>query len=96
MNQAFERALFVGHSMLRLLAPIDAVLLPGGVLWWVLTLPRSGGHLGAFVAVFCLWRALKRVSTAVYRFEDYQWTAARLLKLLALILLLRFVWWMQG
>ena len=60
MNPTFERALWVSTPALRCLAPVDAILAPALGLYWIKTLPASGGLVGAVLGVFCLWIGAKR------------------------------------
>ena len=60
MNLTFERALWASTPALRCLAPLDAVLAPALGLYWIRTLPASGGLVGAVLGVFCLWIGARR------------------------------------
>ena len=55
MNPTFERALWASTLALQCLAPLDAILAPALGLYWIKTLPASGGLVGAVLGVFCLW-----------------------------------------
>ena len=98
MNPAVNQLLNLGYPLLRVLAPLDAVLLPALGLYWISTWPASGGLVGAVLGVLCLWIAIKRASRAVYGFEGYPWMSLRLAKLAiavwtvrALFKLVRFI-----
>ena len=100
MNPTLERAGGLAYPLLRTLAPIDAFLLPGAVLYWVMSWPGHGELVGAFLGVLCLWRGIKRASSAIYGFDDYRWTTLRLAKF-AIVLyitmaLFKLVWLIQG
>ena len=89
MNPTFERVAWVSYPVLRCLAPLDAILAPAAGLYWVKTLPASGGLVGAVLGVFCLGFGIKRAYRAVTEFEDYRWTTLRLA-------LFKLVWFIQG
>lgn len=65
MNPTFERALWASTPALRYLAPLDAILAPALALYWIRTLPASGGLVGAVLGVFCLWIGAKRAYRAL-------------------------------
>ena len=52
INPTFERALWTSTPALRCLAPLDAILAPALGLYWIRTLPASGGLVGAVLGVF--------------------------------------------
>ena len=60
MNPTVERALWASTPALRCLAPLDAILAPALGLYWIKTLPASGGLVGAVLGVVCLWYGIKR------------------------------------
>ena len=100
MNPTVERALWASTPALRCLAPLDAILAPALGLYWVKTLPTSGGLVGAVLAVFCLWYGIKRAYRALFEFEDYRWMTLRLAKLAiatwVVMALFKLVWFIQG
>ena len=100
MNSTFERVAWVSYPVLRCLAPLDAILAPAAGLYWVKTLPASGGLVGAVLGVFCLGFGIKRAYRAVTEFEDYRWTTLRLAKLAittwVVMALFKLVWFIQG
>lgn len=78
MNPTFERALWVSTPALRCgLAPVDAILAPALGLYWIKTLPASGGLVGAVLGVFCLWFAAKRAYRALFELKHYRWMTLR-------------------
>ena len=77
MNPTFERALWASAPALRCLAPLDAILAPALGLYWVKTLPASGGLVGAVLGVFCLWIGARRAYRALFEFEAYRWMTLR-------------------
>lgn len=88
------------YPWLRILAPVDAFLLPGAALYWVMSWPGHGEAVGAFLGVGCLWWGVKHASTAINRFDDYRWMTLRLAKLALFVFitmaLLKLVWLIQG
>jgi hypothetical protein len=104
MNATLERALWASTPALRCLAPLDAMLLPALALYWVKTLPASGGLVGAVLGVFCLWHGSKRAYRALFQFEAYRWVTLRLAKLAvgataatwAVMAMAKVVWFIQG
>jgi len=104
MNPTFERVLWASTPALRCLAPLDAILAPALGLYWIQTLPASGGLVGAVLGVFCLWIGAKRVYRALFEFEAYRWMTLRLAKLAALtaaatwvvMAMVKLVWFIQG
>ena len=68
MNPTFERALWASTPVLRCLAPLDAILAPALGLYWIKTLPASGGLVGAVLGVFCLWIGARRAYRALFEF----------------------------
>lgn len=100
MNPTLERVAWVSYPVLRCLAPLDAILVPAACLYWVNTLPASGGLVEAVLGVFCLGLGIKRAYRAVTEFEDYRWTTLRLAKLAITIWLVmalfKLVWFIQG
>lgn len=100
MTSGFLNAAQASHVLLRVLAPLDACLLPGAALYWISTWPASGGLVGALLGVFALYVAASRACRAVWDFWAYRWMTVRLGKL-ALVLLavqrsLQLVWKLQG
>ena len=100
MNQTVERGLVIAYPLVRVLAPLDALLLHGAVLAWVMSWPASGGLVGAVVGVFCLWRGIVRAYGAVFHFEQYRWMTLRLAKCAIVLgvtmVLFKLVWIAQG
>ena len=100
MNLTFERALWASTPALRCLAPLDAILAPALGLYWIRTLPASGGLVGAVLGVFCLWIGARRVYRALFEFEAYRWTTLRLAKLAiatwVVMAMVKLVWFIQG
>ena len=79
---------------LRVLALLDALLVPALVGYWITTLPGHGQLVGAVLGTWMLWWAIKRGSRALFAFEEYRWFSRHLLKLLAFGLLLQLVSWL--
>ena len=100
MNQTFERARWASTPALRCLAPLDAILAPALGLYWIKTLPASGGLVGAVLGVFCLWVGAKRAYRALFVFEAYRWMTLRLAKLAiatwVVMAMVKLVWFIQG
>ena len=100
MNPTFERVLWAGTPAMRCLAPVDAMLLPALGLYWIQTLPASGGLVGAVLGVFCLWIGARRVFRALFDFEAYRWMTLRLAKLAIatwiVMAMVKLVWFVQG
>ena len=100
MNSTFERALGASTPALRCLAPLDAILAPALGLYWVKTLPASGGLVGAVLGVFCLWIGVRRVYRALFEFGAYRWMTLRVAKLAiatwAVMAMVKLVWFIQG
>ena len=100
MNPTFERALWASTPALRCLAPLDAILAPALGLYWVKTLPASGGLVGAVLGVLCLWIGARRVYRALFEFEAYRWTTLRVAKLAiatwVVMAMVKLVWFIQG
>ena len=100
MNLTFERALWASTPALRCLAPLDAILAPALGLYWIRTLPASGGLVGAVLGVFCLWIGARRVYRALFEFEAYRWTTLRVAKLAiatwVVMAMVKLVWFIQG
>ena len=100
MNPTFERALWVSAPALRCLAPLDAILAPALGLYWIRTLPASGGLVGAVLGVFCLWIGARRAYRALFEFEAYRWMTLRLAKLAiatwVVMAMVKLVWFIQG
>ncbi len=80
--------------VLRLLALLDALLVPALVGYWITTLPGKGELVGAVLGTWMVWWAIKRGSKALFAFEEYRWFSRHLLKLLAFGLLLQLVAWL--
>lgn len=100
MTATVDRVGLAAYPLVRILAPVDAFLLPGAALCWVVSWPGHGEAVGAFLGVGCLWWGVKRASSAISRFDDYRWMTLRLAKL-ALVLyvtmaLFKLVWLIQG
>ena len=66
MNPTIERALWASTPALRCLAALDAMLVPALGLYWIKTLPASGGLVGAVLGVFCLWIGARRAYRALF------------------------------
>ena len=100
MNPTFERALWVSTPALRCLAPLDAILAPALGLYWITTLPASGGLVGAVMGVFCLYIGAKRAYRALFEFDAYRWMALWLAKLAistwVVMAMVKLVWFIQG
>lgn len=100
MNPTFERALWASTPALRCLAPLDAILAPALGLYWISTLPASGGLVGAVLGVLCLWIGARRVYRALFEFEAYRWTTLRVAKLAiatwVVMAMVKLVWFIQG
>ncbi|MGS0758094.1 hypothetical protein ACVBEH_27450 [Roseateles sp. GG27B] len=100
MNPTAERWVYASSLVLRCLAPLDAILVPAAILYWIKTWPDAGGLVGAVLGVACLWFGAKRASRAMFEFEDYRWTTFRLAKLAittwVVMGLFKVVWWIQG
>ena len=100
MNQTFERALWASTPALRCLALLDAILAPALALYWIKTLPASGGLVGAVLGVFCLWVGTRRAYRALFEFEAYRWMTLRLAKLViatwVVMAMVKLVWFIQG
>jgi len=100
MKTAIERALGLSAPALRCLAPLDAILVPAFGLYWITTLPASGGLVGAVLGVFCLWIAARRAFRALFEFEAYRWTTLRLAKLAittwVVMAMVKLIWLLQG
>lgn len=100
MQVQYRSEAYAGHTLLRVLAPLDVCLLPGAALYWISTWPASGGLVGALLGVFALYLAASRACRAVWGFWTYRWMAVKLSKLaLALLAVqsgLQLVWWLQG
>ena len=100
MNPTFERALWASTPALRCLAPLDAILAPALGLYWIRTLPASGGLVGAVLGVFCLWIGARRAYRALFEFEAYRWMTLRLAKLAiatwVVMAMVKLVWFIQG
>ena len=100
MNLTFERALWASTPALRCLAPLDAILAPALGLYWISTLPASGGLVGAVLGVLCLWIGARRVYRALFEFEAYRWTTLRVAKLAiatwVVMAMVKLVWFIQG
>lgn len=100
MNPTFERALWASTPALRCLAPLDAILAPALWLYWIKTLPASGGLVGAVLGVFCLWIGARRAYRALFEFEAYSWMTLRLAKLAiatwVVMAMVKLVWFIQG
>lgn len=79
---------------LRILALLDAVLIPGLVIFWITTLPGKGELVGAVAGTWMAWWGIKRASKAFFAFEEYRWFSRHLLKLAAFGLLLQMVAWL--
>lgn len=76
---AVSPALYV---LVRGLALMDALLVPGLLLYWVSTWPdHHGGLAGAVVATCLVAWAVKRGSRAVFGFDTYRWTMGTIAKL---------------
>ena len=75
---------------------------PGAALglYWVKTLPASGGLVGAVLGVFCLWIGARRAYRALFEFEAYRWMTLRLAKLAiatwVVMAMVKLVWFIQG
>jgi len=99
MAATVERVRLAAYPLLRALAPVDAFLLPGTALYWVMSWPGHGEVVGAFLGVGCLWWGVKRASSAINRFDDYRWMTLRLAKLALVVYvtmaLFKLVWWIQ-
>jgi hypothetical protein len=80
--------------VLRVLALLDALLIPGLVGYWITTLPGKGQLVGAVLGTWMAWWAIKRGSKALLAFDEYRWFCRHLAKLLAAGLLLQLVAWM--
>ena len=100
MNPTIERALGASTPALRCLAVLDAMLVPALGLYWIKTLPGSGGLVGAVLGVFCLWSGARRAYRALYEFEAYRWLTLRLAKLAiatwVVMAMVKLVWFIQG
>jgi hypothetical protein len=100
MNLTFERALWASTPALRCLAALDAMLVPALGLYWIKTLPASGGLVGAVLGVFCLWIGARRAYRALFEFEAYRWMTLRLAKLAiatwVVMAMVKLVWFIQG
>ena len=102
MNPTIERSLSLWASTpaLRCLAALDAMLMPALGLYWIKTLPASGGLVGAVLGVFCLWSGARRACRALYEFEAYRWLTLRLAKLAiatwVVMAMVKLVWFIQG
>jgi hypothetical protein len=80
--------------VLRVLALLDALLIPALVGYWITTLPGKGQLVGAVLCTLMAWRAIKRGSKALFAFDEYRWFSRHLLKLVAFGLLLQLVAWL--
>ena len=76
---------------------------PGAGPWpvyWIKTLPASGGLVGVVLGVFCLWIGARRVYRALFEFEAYRWMTHRLAKLAiatwVVMAMVKLVWFIQG
>ena len=104
MSPTFERALWASTPALRCLAPLDAVLAPALGLYWIKTLPASGGLVGAVLGVFCLRIGARRAYRALFEFEAYRWMTLRVAKLAisvtaatwVVMAMVKLVWLIQG
>ena len=100
MTAAVERVGLAAYPLLRILAPVDAFLLPGAALYWVMSWPGHGEAVGAFLGVACVWWGVKRASTAINGFDEYRWMTLRLAKLTLVVYftmaLFKLVWLIQG
>ena len=100
MNPTLERALWASTPALRCLAPLDAILMPALGLYWIRTLPASGGLVGAVMGVFFLWVGAKRAYRALFEFEAYRWMTLGLAKLVlvtwVVMAMVKLVWLIQG
>jgi hypothetical protein len=69
-------------------------------LYWIKTLPASGGLVGAVLGVFCLWIGARRAYRALFEFEAYRWMTLRLAKLAigtwVVMAMFKLVWFIQG
>ena len=100
MNPTFERALCANNLAPRCLAPLVAIVAPALGLYWIKTLPASGGLVGAVLGVFCLWIGARRAYRALFEFEAYRWMTLRLAKLAiatwVVMAMVKLVWLIQG
>lgn len=88
------------HVLLRLLAPLDACLLPGAALYWISTWKASGGLIEAVLSALALYWAASRAGRAVFDFWNYRWMTLRLAKvaltLIALMWCFQLIWKAQA
>lgn len=100
MNATFERVLQVSYPLVRVLAPLDALLIPGVILYWVKTMAAAGGAVAAFFGVIAICWAMAGAVRAIFDFEHYRWMTLRLAKwgivLCGLMAAYKLVWWIQG
>lgn len=100
MTATVERVGLAAYPLLRILAPVDAFLLPGAALYWVMSWPGRGEAVGAFLGVACVWWGVKRASTAINWFDEYRWMTLRLAKLTLVVdvtmALFKLVWLIEG
>ena len=80
--------------LLRVLALLDALLVPAAVGYWITTLPGRGQLVGTVLGAWMLWWAIKRGGMALFAFDEYRWFSRHLIKLLAFGLLLQMVSWL--
>lgn len=100
MNPTLERTLQISHPLARVLAPLDALLMPGVILYCVKTMASSGGAAAAFFGVIAICWAMAGLVRAVFDFEHYRWMTLRLAKWALIVgglgAAMKLVWWIQG
>ncbi len=77
--------------VLRFFALLDALLVPALIGYWITTWPGKGQLVGAVLATWMLWWAIKRGSQAIFAFDEYRWFCRHLVKLFVIGLLLKTV-----
>ena len=83
----------VPFVLVRVLALVDALLVPGLLLYWISTWPdHHGGFVGAVVAAGLVWWAVKRGQRAVFELDSYRWTMGAIVKLYVIWGVVYAVW----
>ena len=100
MNATLQRAAFAAYPLVRVLAPLDALLVPALMVAWVKSLEGTGGAFGTVVGMVAIWWGMAAVVRAVFDFANYRWMALRLAKwslvMVGLGAAMKFMWRIQG
>lgn len=83
--------------LLRVLAVLDALLVPGAILWWFAKQSKGGGPFGMTAAALLSIWAAKRIWKALFALDEYDWMVAKLGKwvlLFGVFGLVAKLWWL--